>query len=414
MNRIWIMLTVVVAATGCIPTVVPEAPLSDRHQPSGLNSKFNLDGVPFDQYVKQSRTIISKARTDLNGSNQQHVIDANAPFELVPAVGCPRGEAKPYRRGVLLTHGLTDSPYFMQYLAKFFQENCFRVMAIVLPGHGTRPGDLLDVTWEEWAKAVAYGTNALALEVDHVYLAGFSTGGTLSIYQGLRDARVKGLMLFSPAVAVTPMAFIANWHKVYSWTVQEGRWLDVMKDEDPFKYESFPKNAVDQIHLLTKEVRSQLDGNKFPLPVFIAASKDDSTVDTSATLNFFKQLSHTRSKMVLYSNRPAAAIPAEIDASRIEVVNSAIPGQKILSSAHTAIVLPPHDAHYGANGRYAYCLHYYPKEMEKYRACRSKNGNYLGELVEENLKNGVMQRLMYNPHYDSLQASMKKFVAALP
>lgn len=413
MNRIWVMLTAITVITGCIATVAPEAPLSDRHQPSGLNSKFGHDGTPFDNYIKQSCAIISKARTDLNGENHTHIIDANAPFELTPPAGCPRGTTKPYRRGVLLTHGLTDSPYFMQYLAKFFQENCFRVMAIVLSGHGTRPGDLLDVTWEEWTKAVAYGTDALALEVDQVYLAGFSTGGTLSIYQGLRDARVKGLMLFSPAVAITPMAFIANWHKVYSWTVQEGKWLDVMKDEDPFKYESFPKNAVDQIHLLTKEVRSQLNGNKFALPVFIATSRDDSTVDTSATLEFFKQTTNPLSKMVLYSNKPAATV-AGVDTSRTEVVNSAIPRQKILSSAHTAIVLPPNDAHYGANGRYAYCLHYYPKEMDKYRACRSRNGNYLGELTAENLKNGVMQRLMYNPHFDSLKISMKKFVAALP
>ena len=413
MNRIWIMLTAIVVTTGCIATVTPEAPLSDRHQPSGLNSKFSYDGTAFVDYTKQSRAVISKARTDLNDENHKLVVNANAPFDLAPSANCPRGTTKPYRRGVLLTHGLTDSPYFMQYLAVFLQENCFRVMAIVLPGHGTRPGDLLDVTWEEWAKAVAYGTNALAQEADQIYLAGFSTGGTLSIYQSLRDPRVKGLMLLSPAVAVTPMAFIANWHKIYSWTAEKGRWLDVMKDEDPFKYESFPKNAVDQIHLLTKEVKTRLSGNKFALPVFIAASKDDSTVDISATFGFFRQTTNPHNKMVLYSNKPAA-VPAEIDTARIEVVNSALPNQKILSSAHTAIMLPPDDTHYGANGKYAYCLHYYPKEMEKYRTCKNKNGNYLGELTDENLKTGVMQRLMYNPHFDSLKVSMKKFVAALP
>lgn len=413
MNRFGIMLVAVFATTGCIATIAPEAPLSDRHLPSGVNSRFNDDRLAFDDYIKRSRAMIARARTDLNGNNGKDIIDANAPFELKPPAHCAAGAKKPYRRGVLLAHGLTDSPYFMQSLGAFFQSNCFRVMAIVLPGHGTRPGDLLEVTWEEWIKAMAYGTNALAREVNEVYLAGFSTGGTLSIYQSLDDTRIKGVFLFSPAVAVTPFAFIANWHKVYSWAVPEGQWLEVMKDEDPFKYESFPKNAADQIHLLTKEVRSRLNGRKIAVPVFIAASSDDATVDTSATLDFFRQAVNPRSRMVLYSSKPAT-LPAGLNASRIEVVNSAIPGQKILSSAHTAILLPPSDAHYGINGTYASCLHYYPKEMERYRACKSRGGNYLGELTEANLKNGTMQRLMFNPHFDSLKASLNKFVGTLP
>ena len=88
------------------------------------------------------------------------IVDGNAPFELKPPAGCPSGHGKPYRRGILLTHGLTDSPYSMRALGSFFQKNCFRVMAILLPGHGTQPGDLLDIHWQEWAKAEAYGTDA--------------------------------------------------------------------------------------------------------------------------------------------------------------------------------------------------------------------------------------------------------------
>ncbi len=75
----------------------------------------------------------------------------------------------------------------MRHLAEFFLENGFRVMAVLLPGHGTQPGDLLEVTWQEWAKTVAYGAYKLAEEVDEVYLAGYSTGATLSVYQSLRD-----------------------------------------------------------------------------------------------------------------------------------------------------------------------------------------------------------------------------------
>jgi pimeloyl-ACP methyl ester carboxylesterase len=115
----------------------------------------------------------------------------NAPFELEPSGSDTAGKEKKYRRGILLTHGLSDSPYFMRYLAAFFQSNGYRVMAVLLPGHGTRPGDMLDVSWQEWAKAVAYGTDQLAAEVDEVYLGGYSAGGALSIYQSLLDKRVR-------------------------------------------------------------------------------------------------------------------------------------------------------------------------------------------------------------------------------
>ena len=412
MNCARVLLPFVFLVSGC-STVPPDVPLADQHQPSGLNSRFRYEGLIFENYVKQSRAMIAEARTDPKGPGREQIVDGNSPFELKPPASCPQGEKKPYKRGILLTHGLTDSPYLMRYLGTFFQENCFRVMAILLPGHGTRPGDLLEVTWQEWAKAEAYGTNALALEADQVYLAGFSTGGALSIYQSLQDERVRGIFLFSPAVGITPLAFVATYHNIYSWAAPYGKWLDVMKDEDPFKYESFPKNAVDQIDLLIKAVAARLNGKEVKIPVFVAASNDDSTVHVSATLDFFKWATNPFNRMILYTSKPAV-FPAGINTSQIETVNSVFPDQNILSSAHTAIVLPPGDAHYGKNGDYVSCAHYYPKEMKEYDTCKNKKANYFGELTDDNLKKGIVQRLMYNPNFDLLKTSMKDFVKEIP
>ena len=152
-------------------------PLEARHQPSGLNTQFNSGQLKFSDYVADRRAMITKVRSGNNKAELEKVVNGNAPFELKPAESCPKGREKPYRRGVLLTHALTDAPYSMHSLASFFQENCFRVMAILLPGHGTQPGDLLDVTWQEWANAETYGTNKLAAEADEIYLAGLSAGG---------------------------------------------------------------------------------------------------------------------------------------------------------------------------------------------------------------------------------------------
>ena len=404
---------------------VATPPLEARHQLSGLNTRFNGGQLAFADYVARSRGMLGSARSGVSDVNLEKIVDGNAPFELKPVAAGSAGHKKSYRRGVLLTHGLTDSPYFMRHLAAFFQENGFRVMAVLLPGHGTQPGDLLEVSWHEWVKAVAYGTDRLADEVDDVYLAGFSAGGALSVYQSLRDDRVRGLFLFSPALKVSPRAAWANLHKLYSWLIPSGKWVDIMPDRDIYKYESFPKNAAAQMHALTKELSAQLQAHEMSIPVFAVASEDDVTVNTSATLEFMVRAQHPSSKLVLYTTdteKLPPGIPAEKRAmsefrgtAKLELVNSVVPEQKILSSAHTAIVLPGYDAHYGVAGEYSNCTHYYPDDMEKYTACIKHPEQALqGEITEQNLKAGILRRLMYNPNFAALKVSMRQFIDKLP
>ncbi|MCR4303651.1 MAG: alpha/beta fold hydrolase [Gallionella sp.] len=406
---------------------IPASPLEARHRPSGLNTQFNGDGLSFNEYVARNRDMLAKAHAKLGAADLQKLIDGNAPFELKPNNPSPPPvraregaetslpcRQKPYRRGVLLTHGLTGSPYFMRHLAGFFQENGFRVMAVLLPGHGTQPGDLLDVRWPEWARTVAYGADRLAEEVDEVYLAGYSIGGTLSAYQSLCDSRVRGLFLFSPAIRITPRAAFASLHKLYSWLIPSAKWVDIMPDRDIYKYESFTKNAAAQTHALTRHLGARLRLHELDIPIFTVASADDITVNTSAIVEFMARARHPSSRLVLYTTEPEK-LPPGISPGRVELVNSVFPEQKILSSSHVAIVLPADDAHYGANGEYSNCIHYYPDKMEKYDACiRNPAEDFQGEITVKNLEAGILRRLMYNPDFAGLKVSMKRFLDNLP
>lgn len=391
---------------------MPIPRLERRHQPSGLNSRFSGDRLAFAEYVARNRYMLGKAHTGADHLDKK--IDGNAPFELHPPPGFPGGQSKTYRRGVLLTHGLSDSPYTMRYLAAFFRQRGFRVMAILLPGHGTQPGDLLDVTWQEWAKTVAYGAYQLAEEVDEVYLAGYSTGATLSVYQSLRDNRVRGLFLFSPALKIARRAAFAKLHRLYSWLIPAAKWVDIKPDLDIYKYESFTRNAAAQAYALTRTIDVLLRQQELEIPVFIAASADDMTVKISAILEFTARSRHPCSKLVLYTTEPDK-IPSAIPAARLELVNSVVPDQKVLSSAHTAIVISPGDEHYGAAGKYSNCVHYYPDDMGKYAAClKHPEQDFQGEVTAKNLGAGIMRRLMYNPHFAALELSMQKFIEQLP
>ena len=386
--------------------------LEARHQPSGFNTRFTGERLAFSEYVARSRFMLGKVHA--GAADMDRIVDGNAPFELDPLPGFPAGQNKPYRRGVLLTHGLSDSPYTMRHLAEFFRQRGFRVMAVLLPGHGTQPGDLLEVAWQDWAKTVAYGAYRLAEQADEIYLAGYSAGATLSLYQSLRDSRVRGLFLFSPALRITRKATFARLHQLYSWLLPSAKWVDIKPDLDIYKYESFTKNAAAQTHALISALNGQLRNRALDIPLFIAASADDMTVKTSAILEFFARARHPLSRLVLYTTEPEI-IPQGFPPERLELVNSAFPEQRILSSAHSAIVMPPEDSHYGRTGDYTNCVHYYPDEMEKYAACLAHpDQDFQGEITEQNLKAGILRRLTYNPNFVALKASMQRFIDQLP
>jgi esterase/lipase len=378
------------------------ARLGARHLPSGVNTHFDGIGLPFKEYVLQMKAMLRQVHA--GKSELEKIVTGNAPFELDPTGDFMKGREKPYKRGVLITHGLSDSPYHMRYLAAFFQRNGFRVMAMLLPGHGTQPGDLLEVHWQEWGKAVHYGADCLAAEVDELYLAGYSAGGALSVLQAANDKRVKGLFLFSPAFEITAWAAWANLHKLYSWLLPKAAWVNVMPDTDLYKYESFCKNAVAQMYALIQA----LPQGEVEIPVFAVASADDSTVHSSATLRFIQRVRHPCSKLVWYATE-------KIEKENIDWVNSSVPEKRILSSSHTAIALPPEDPHYGAKGIYANCMHYFPQDMKSYAACMAQAQEvWHGEVHQRNLQHGLLRRLMYNPHYSAMEVSLKQFIEKLP
>jgi len=372
-----------------------------RHQSSGSNTRFVGGGLSFAVYVQRTQAMLRQAHAGKN--EEEEIVAGNSPFELFPAGDFEKGRHKPYRRGILLTHGLTDSPYHMRHLGAFFQGMGFRVMALLLPGHGTQPGDLLDMHWQEWVKTLNYGADTLAAEVDELYLGGLSAGAALSVLQASTDERVRAMFLFSPAFRISSLARWANVHRLYSKFLPKEAWVDVMQDRDWYKYESFCKNAAAQMYALTQALPQA--GTK--IPVFVAASADDVTVQAAATLRFMYRAQHAGSRLVWYSTKKIAQ-------RNIEWVNSALPEQRILGSAHTAIVMSPEDAHYGANGCYTNCLHYYENDKKNFNACCARGPEtWLGEVTAQNLRRGVVRRLTYNPHYAAMEASMQRFIEGL-
>jgi alpha-beta hydrolase superfamily lysophospholipase len=186
----------------------------------------------------------------------------NRSYELAPA-GEPRGS-------VLLMHGLSDSPYAMRGIAELFRAQGFYVVALRLPGHGTVPSALREVSWQDWYAAVVAAAQYAAARGGNgkpFYIGGFSTGAALSTLYSVRSLddpklpRPQGVYLVSPAIGLSPSAVLTNVISALAFipAFEKSRWLDVLPEYDPYKYNSFPVNAAKQIHTLTRVLADALD-----------------------------------------------------------------------------------------------------------------------------------------------------------
>jgi alpha-beta hydrolase superfamily lysophospholipase len=173
------------------------------------------------------------------------------------------------RGAVLLLHGLTDAPYSLHAVGRALHERGFHVVALRLPGHGTTPAALTRVAWQDWQAAVEIAARhaaELAGSGRPFYIAGYSTGAPLALLHALKaidDPSVPmptRLFLFSPAIGVSRFAVMTQAAGALAFVpgLQKASWLDVLPEYDPFKYNSFPVNAANQVWRLTRELESQL------------------------------------------------------------------------------------------------------------------------------------------------------------
>ncbi len=386
-------------------------PDATRFRESGLNSDFRYQGLPFAEYVQQMRTVIANARVDLKPESAARIVEDNSPFELQPAASCAKGKSHRTAKGILLVHGMLDSPFLMRDLGRYFQQRCFLVRAILLPGHGTVPGDLLRVNAEAWQQAMRYGVNGLAEAVDEVYLAGFSTGAALAVQtalqgEGLAGAPppqpVRGMFLFSPALKIkTRFALLAG------LVARFRPWLSIAPDEDRTKYESVAANAAAQVFDLTQQVYKARAGRALTVPMFVALSADDDTVDAREAIGYFRSVPNPANRMVLYGSSEAAQGDA-----RIVEVPAARPQDRVLQFAHISIPIAPDNPHYGVHGDYRACLSYL-KDAGALQECKTRPDISFGETGAGNPKGLVFARLTYNPDFAHMTQEMDRFLAGI-
>ena len=230
--------------------------------------------------------------------------------------------------GVLLIHGMSDSPYSLRSLATRLHKEGARVVGLRVPGHGTAPVGLVDVTWQDMAAAVKLSMQHLRDQTNGVplYIVGYSNGGALAVQYALSSLDDKnlpspnGLVLLSPEIGLTKLAALAVWQERlgHLFGLEKLAWNSILPEYDPYKYGSFALNAGKQAYLLTLEIQEQLtrlgssDALQHMPPILAFQSVVDATVTAPALVNgLFDRLPDGQHELILYDiNRRSGIEPA--------------------------------------------------------------------------------------------------------
>ncbi len=231
------------------------------------------------------------------------------------------------RAGVLLLHGLSDSPYSMRSLAESLHDAGATVLGLRLPGHGTAPSGLVHAQWEDWAAAVELAMRHLHETVGDrpLFIVGYSNGGALAVTYALATLAdpalpaIEGVVLMSPEIGISKLAGYAAWQERLGRLLRLRKlsWNSISVEYDPFKYQSFALNAARQAYRLTMEIQDRISaltesGDIERFPTLLAfQSAVDATVSARALVEgLFERLSGGRHELVAFDlNRAAGMEP---------------------------------------------------------------------------------------------------------
>ena len=133
----------------------------------------------------------------------------------------------------------------------------------------------------------------------------------------------------------------------------------------------------------------------------------DSTVLAPAILAYMASNTNPLSHTLLYSEEPLAEF------SNTTIVSSNAPEQGILSLSHLGLMTPPSHPWFGRDGVYRNCSHYGDSENPQFVRCKNGERDFYGETTRENLAQGDVERIAFNPYYDAMLEQITNFAAAI-
>ena len=385
--------------SGCYssPSSQVSASQVSASQFSASTQAFPVGVQPFDDYLKDVEGYLLRHRTFISDNKTQEIA-MNMPFEC----------GTQYRDiGVLLVHGLGDSPYFFRDVADAMCNEGLHVRTILLPGHGSKPGDMLNVTYEQWQAETNHHMKLFSKEVDNLYIGGFSTGAnltTIASFSLAEELDIKGLIHFSPAFK---SRFFVS--RLAPYIDSLFPWPNVEEEDNPSRYNStaMPGFAAYQESVNElQELFSQSEEGKrtLKLPVLMVVAEEDSVVDTKTIAEQFRDnFTHPRKCMIWQGEKKP-----EVHDNTLIMQTMKLPEQRISAASHMSTLFSERNPLYGTESTFRICDNGQGSDAEA--RCKAGGEVWYGPWgFEPEVEKRVYARLTYNPYFEKMVDQLLAF-----
>ena len=166
----------------------------------------------------------------------------------------------------------------------------FEVTILRLPGHGTLPSGMVHMQYEDWVAAMHVAARDISARLPKnlpFYIAGYSTGGTLSLTYALDAIRLAptrrcgcrhgscSSLRRSNSLRRGATPILDLFAKVPIRAFEKVNWQSIGPEYDPYKFVSFPVNATRQVYNATQHLRRSCSRPNRPaaLPDFRRSSR---------------------------------------------------------------------------------------------------------------------------------------------
>lgn len=336
----------------------------------------------FSQYVAAVKTYL--------GQNQMRhrsplAVEINAPFEV------KADSTVPYRGRFLLLHGLNDSPFVWRDMARSLAALGFDSRAILLPGHGTTPEALLEISYRDWLSAARQHLVNWQSENIPIYLGGFSLGGVIATILALENPEIAGLFLVSPAYH-SQHNHLLRW----AWLYQKFEpWVfgGMIIEDNPAKYNSIPINSTTQYFNTSRFLKHRWRRRTLDMPVVMVATARDSVVDVDYSRSIYrKRIANDNKRFILYTNDTSIL-------SRVGEIHrsSRHLELRILNQSHLSLINNQDNPLFGQSRRILVCNGNTP---DVFFGCMGSDSHWYGAQHTPSPDGTAVARTTYNPDYE--------------
>jgi len=387
--------------SGCVGSRAVEAPAVYLKPAGWQNTQTFLEHESFAEYASSVTQEVRRNRIPFDPNQAELEIALASPVELPLATHCA-GRAS----GIaILVHGLSDTAFSLRDIGSVLADVCYKSRVILLPGHGTRAGDLLTTRLADWQKTIDYLVDQAASETETVLLVGFSLGGVLTLDAAVRrQDDVDGNIGISPAYFLSS-ARLARWTP---WIAPVMRWVDRGVADDSMRYEAMPTRAVAETWIAMKQLQRNMDKHgPVRIPWMLTQSMDDAVVVPEQNEALWKaQAVSPHSRLIRFVSDQEYP-----DEERVLSLPGTSEIHRVIALTHLAIHQSPENPRYGINGSYRNCGGNMPRESDRVKLCEQSDEVWYGLWNTEPTPGQAMAFSTFNPSFDRLASEIRTFAS---